>query len=183
MTQIKLDDLPGRTLAGRYRLDERLASGLLSAVFRATDTAGAEGDEALVVQLRRPWEAGETAPPAELHDHQILGGGFTADIFLESDLNAAAGSVEGGAAAWLVAQTDAIIQSAANPDTTAPELPPPLELVELEEAWLEAADHEALAFDAAASVEDQPDDEGDDSDIGDTAMEMPAVVIDPDREH
>jgi hypothetical protein len=144
MTELSLADLSGHVVADRYRLDAQRAVGLLSAVFQATDLAPDAEPEPIVLQLRRPWGDAEAAPLVELHDHQLLGGGFTADIVLQVDLEAAAGAAGDAAAVWLVTQTDAALPEA-DPDATSPGLPAPFADTHFEAAWLSAADHDALA--------------------------------------
>lgn len=163
MSELSLEDLSGQIVADRYRLDAQRAAGLLSAVFQATDLAADAEPEPIVLQLRRPWGEAEAAPLVELHDHQLLGGGFTADIVLLADLEAAAGVSGDAAAAWLVSQTDAALPEA-DPDSTSPGLPAPFGDTHFEAAWLSAADHDALvaaideAVDPDASLVDGPPD-------------------------
>lgn len=147
MTALSLDALPGLVLADRYRLGACLHSGLLSAVFEATEVGAAPAP--LLLQLRRPWPTAgeEAAPPAELHDHLLLGAGFTADVVLTADLEAAAGASGAKAAEWLVSATDALL-GAEDPDSTSPGLVGPLADLELPPECLAAADHEALANEA-----------------------------------
>lgn len=204
MSVLSLDDLPGRLVADRYRLEARQASGLLSAVFLATDLA-AEADPAVVlVQLRRPWalaDKEESPPPVELHDFQLLGGGFTAEILLPADVEAAAGASGAQAAAWLVAQADAVLPEG-DGESTLPGLPSPFENTPLESDWLAATDHDDLMagledFDDGAGLDDNQSDNtltgaefdsaemtdaGATRDPRDTASEMPALTFERPRQ-
>ena len=101
MSELSLEDLSGHVVADRYRLDAQRAVGLLSADFQAPDLSPEAEADPILLQLRRPWGDAESAPLVELFDHQLLGGGFTADIVLLADLEAAAGLTGDAAAAWL----------------------------------------------------------------------------------
>jgi hypothetical protein len=156
MHTLTLGDLTGQVLADRYRLEARQATGLLSAVFLATDLAPDAEPATVLVQLRRPWggaEQADAAPPVELHDLQLLGAGFTAEVFLVGDVEIASGATGEAAAAWLVARGDAVLP-AADPDSTSPGLPVPWEQQEIDPAWLAAADHDALAAAIDDALED-----------------------------
>lgn len=205
MTDLSIDALIGQTVAGRYRLDARLATGLLSAVFEATDEAPGAEPAAVLVQLRRPWDDAETTPPVELHDHHLLGEGYTLDVYVPADVATAAGETE--PARFLVEQTDAGLPEA-NADATAPALPAPFEALRFTPALLAAAAHEALVADAleddlpdgtlagdagevdGADALDALENAGFEHDahentepggrlaVSDTALEMPLLVVD-----
>ena len=202
MSVLSLDDLPGRLVADRYRLEVRQATGLLSAVFLASDLAAEADPVVVLLQLRRPWaQTGkeEAPPPVELHDFQLLGGGFTADILLPTDVEAASGMSGLDAAAWLVAQTDAALPET-DGESTLPGLLAPFEHTPFESDWLGATDHDELMagledFDEPGGLDDDADgtltggefdtaeltDAGANRDPQDTASEIPVLTFDHSR--
>jgi hypothetical protein len=127
------------------------------------------------VQLRRPWPDLEPAAPVELHDHHLLGEGFTLDVFVPADVAAAAG--ETAPARFLVEQTDAGLPEAL-PEETAPALPTPFEGLVFSAAVLADA-LDALETDAGFDAE-SPDhtEPGGRLSVSDTALEMPLFVVD-----
>jgi len=152
MNDLSIDALIGHTVAGRYRLDARLATGQLSAVFAATDETPDVEPAAVLVQLRRSWPSAETTPPVELHDHHLLGEGCSLDVYIPADVASVAGETE--AARFLVEHMDAGLP-AGDDDATAPALPAPFETLRFTPSLLAAAAHEMLV--AAAVEDDLPD--------------------------
>jgi hypothetical protein len=207
MTELSLAELIGLRAAGRYRLDVLLASGLLSAVFEAADEAPGADPTVVLVQLRRPWGETDAPPLVELHDHHLLGDGFTLDVYVPGEVATIADA--GEPARLLVDHTDATLR-AGTPDSTSPALPAPFDTLRFAPDALAAADHDDLVADALAegdatgdheALEDeQPDGtltgdaslagagfDGDGHEVtepggrlgvSDTALEMPLLVLD-----
>ena len=138
---LQLDDLTGLTVADRYRLGARRAAGLLSAVFDAFDVSLGDDAPALLLQLVRGYAGELPAPPVELHDHLLLEGGFSADVLIEAEVTSETGATD--AARFLVARTDTAL-GLGNGESTAPELPTPMETTVFEAAWLQASDMDEL---------------------------------------